>query len=1110
MKAEVSTTNRLVKAVAVMGSGTLISRVLGLVRLALILAILGSSTRQGEIFWFANLIPNTLLLFLAGGVLNTVLVPQIVRAIKHDADGGEAYVNRILTAFTLAIGSVTVLLTVASPLLLYIYVSGAWRTDALAEHYSGMVLLTYLCVPQLFFYGVFFLLSQVLNARDQFTPGMWAPIVNNIISIAVFGLYFLVWGIGDPSAPFTTGQVLVLGIGSTLGIVAQFLVLLPYMKRTGFRFRPRFDLRGAGLGKTAHLAKWTIYYVVVSQLTLIVVQRLASSATPGGRGAGMTVYSSAEMLWLLPHSLITVSLATAMLSSASRLAAEHDLAGVAAETVKTIKFAVLALVPASVLLAVFAHPLARVLLGHGSGAQGAAYIGTTLVAFAVGLVPYTIQFVCNRTYYALEDTRGAFFLQLFIALLNALFAVVLVLPFGDPEWVAPALAASVSLAYAIGVVVTMRALKRKLPSLDAHEIVRFVTRLAAFCVPSGVLAWLVSVWVIGATGGLGGDLLGGLAGGVVFLAGFAGGARLFHIRELTDAVAAVLKRGTRGAPAETPGLAEEETPAVADGLDERVDTLGRAAAVDQNSDTVSPIVESGQLLSHRYSLRDRLLRRGDTETWLAFDQVLSRLVLVHLLPTTNVRLTEVLDAARKGAIATESRFLRVLDAVECDDPELPIGGYVVCEYTPGQNLEELLQNGPLTPTEAAWIVREVADAMTSMHAQGLFHERLSPDTVLITASGNVKIVGFGVEAVLEPTNGEKGSWTQRELTDVRALGKLLYAALVYRWPGGDAWGMRAAPRDADGQYLTPRQVRQGVSPVLDSICDRILSELPRDGEPPLESASDIVFALNRVLGMTDASTDLENRLRYPTVRGGRPAEAQAEDATAELPKVAKAETDEPDLPPVPLTIQPPPIAVPATPLAKPRRRWLTILVSVVGATLLISLAVIAVQNATRGAAQPSQGITPDSPPVGRAILAGKDFDPFGGDGENPKLVPLAFDGKIETAWTTERYRKSADFGGLKPGVGIIVDLGEEKLVRVVRVNLGGQPTSLEVRVIGGDTPGEALDDWQVVGSASDLGETADISIQPTTTRYVLVWLTKVPATSGDRFQGRINEVQVLG
>ena len=484
-------------------------------------------------------------------------------------------------------------------------------------------------------------------------------------------------------------------------------------------------------------------------------------------------------------------------------------------------------------------------------------------------------------------------------------------------------------------------------------------------------------------------------------------------------------------------------------------------------------------------------------------------MLVHLLPTTNIRLTEVLDAARKGAIATESRFLRVLDAVECDDPELPIGGYVVCEYTPGQNLEELLQNGPLTPTEAAWIVREVADAMTSMHAQGLFHERLSPDTVLITASGNVKIVGFGVEAVLEPTNGEKGSWTQRELTDVRALGKLLYAALVYRWPGGDAWGMRAAPRDTDGQYLTPRQVRQGVSPVLDSICDRILSELPRDGEPPLESASDIVFALNRVLGMTDASTDLENRLRYPTVRGERPAEAQAADATAELPQVATAETDEPDLPPVPLTIQPPPIAVSAAPLAKPRRRWLTILVSVVCATLLISLAVIAVQNATRGAAQPSQGITPDTPPVGRAITAGKDFDPFGGDGENPKLVPLAFDGKNETAWTTERYRKSADFGGLKPGVGVILDLGEPKLVRVVRVNLGGQPTSLEVRVIGGDAPGEALDDWQVVGSASDLGETADISVQPTTTRYVLVWLTKVPANA-DRFQGRINEVQVLG
>lgn len=1121
MKAEVSTTNRLVKAVAVMGSGTLISRILGLLRLALILAILGSSTRQGEMFWFANLIPNTLLLFLAGGILNTVLVPQIVRAIKHDSDGGEAFVNRILTAFAVSIGAVTTVLTLASPLLLWIYVSDAWRVESLAEHYSGMLLLTYLCVPQLFFYGMFFLISQVLNAKDQFTPGMWAPIVNNIISIAVFGLYFLVWGIGDPSAAFTTGQILVLGIGSTLGIIAQFLVLLPFMKRTGFTFRFRFDLRGAGLGRTAHLAKWTIYYVIVSQLTLIVVQRLASSATPGGQGAGMTVYSSAEMLWLLPHSLITVSLATAMLSSASRLAAEDDLAGVAAETLKTIKFAVLVLVPASVLLVAFAHPLARVLLGYGAGAQGAAYIGTTLIAFSIGLVPYTIQFVCNRTYYALEDTRGAFLLQLFIAVLNAVFAIILVVPFNNPAWVAPALAASVSLAYLIGVVVTIRALKRKLPDLDVAEILRFVIRLFTFSIPAGALAFIVSVWITSAVGGRSGDLLGGVVGGLVFLAGFVGGARIFHLNELNDALRTVLRRGKNTVPTrvetETPeGLSlpvavgesegESSQPAT-EVVEELIDTSERAVAIGQADDTVSPIVESGQLLSHRYSLRDRLLRRGDTETWLAFDQVLSRLVLVHLLPTTTQRLAQVLEAARKGAVATESRFLRVLDAVECDDHELSIGGYVVCEYAPGQTLEELLQQGPLSAIEAAWVVRELADAMTTMHAQGLFHERLSPDTVLITASGNVKIIGFGVEAVLEPTSQEEASWSQRELRDVRALGRLLYAALVHRWPGGDVWGMRAAPKDQSGQYLTPRQVRQGVSPVLDAICDRMLSDQPRRGEEPISSAADLVTALNRVLGSADASSDLEYRLRYPTVHDLNRQLGSADDPpTDELPQVVMVDTDEADLPAQPLAIQPPRDSRFMSRPRPPKRRWLSVLVGLVGVTLLVSLTIIAVQNASRGTADPTPSVVP---PVGRQIVAGSDFDPIGNDGENANLVPLAFDGKPDTAWTTERYR-SADFGNRKTGVGVVVDLGEPKPVRMIRVMFAGQPHSIEIYMPSGENPGKKLDEWKSLGSLADAGDTAELNVTPVTTRYVLVWLTKVPAVEGGRFQGRINEIQVLG
>lgn len=201
-----------------------------------------------------------------------------------------------------------------------------------------MVALTYLTLPQIFFYGAFFLFGQILNARDKFGPMMWAPITNNVISILTMGVYFVVWGNGDDhSQAFTTAQILVLGIGSTLGIAAQLITLLPFIRRVGFKLRPRFDLKGTGLGKTFSLTKWTFGFVAVNQVALMLVNQLATSATATGHGAGATVYSNAHLLWILPHSLITVSLATAMLPNAPRLAASGDSAGVAQEFTKTIR-----------------------------------------------------------------------------------------------------------------------------------------------------------------------------------------------------------------------------------------------------------------------------------------------------------------------------------------------------------------------------------------------------------------------------------------------------------------------------------------------------------------------------------------------------------------------------------------------------------------------------------------------------------------------------------------------------------------------------------------------------------------------------------------------------
>ena len=277
------------------------------------------------------------------------------------------------------------------------------------------------------------------------------------------------------------------------------------------------------------------------------------------------------------------------------------------------------------------------------------------------------------------------------------------------------------------------------------------------------------------------------------------------------------------------------------------------------------------MLASRYRLEELIGESQPTVTWRAFDQVLSRSVLVHLLAPGDPGADDLLTAARKASVATDSRFLRVLDAVHSSDPA--VGSYIVCEYATGQSLEMILSHGPLSGLEAAWITREVADALAGVHSLGLYHRRISPETVIITPTGNVKIVGLLIEAALRPVASEvvHGADTP-ELVDVTDLGRLLYASLVCRWPGGPAFGLPNAPT-VGRRWMTPRQVRAGVSPALDNVCDQILGDPPRHHAPAITTAGAMVTALTKVLGNADAAPDLERRLHQPipTVGGRSPA-----------------------------------------------------------------------------------------------------------------------------------------------------------------------------------------------------------------------------------------------
>lgn len=1181
---ESGSTRRLVSAGALMAAGTMTSRVLGFVRVALLAFLIGNGTRQADIYDIASMVPTSLYILFAGGALNTVLVPQLVRAVKNDDDNGEAYTNRIMTAFGLIVAAIALISTLGTPIIVgRIYASDQWLRPEMAAHLESMLFLGYLFLPQIFLYGVFFLIGQILNARDHFGPMMWAPVVNNIVQIGVLGIYLWIYGTSDGAEPFTPAQGLLLGGGATFGIACQTLVMLLCLRRAGYRYKPRFDLKGTGLGHTFSLAKWTLGFVLVNQLALVVVTRLATAATVDGAGAGIAAYNKAYLIFVLPHSLVTVSLATAMLPSASRLAASGDMRGVARETMRTLRLVTAVLLPAAVALLALGDPITRLMFGNGLGAADAQFVGWTLRAFALGLLPFTLQYVCLRAFYALENTKITFYIQVLIASVQVSLALALVVPFHNPSWVAPALAVAFASAYTVGFFVSFHHLHRHLPHLRFLELARQVVRVTAAILPAGLLAWGASVligrWDASKVMTLG--ILG--VTGLVAVALYLLCAHVLRIGEVTEVLRTILRRGGRTpATAEPDESLESKTPgtrtAVADAEvgtrpvtsqvddeeslpDALLDPAGGAwHGADEDFDeddaeqygtdhfddaddesVVSTVIRPafdpnvfdqpsgrsihaspGQSLAGRYMLEETLSEQPETQSWVATDQVLSRPVMLYLLPRGDGRNDELLEAARRSAIATDARFLRVLDAsgepAQPDD-DAPDGPFVVCEYAAGETLASILAHGPMSALEAGWLTREVADALAGMHAQGMYHERISPESIVITPTGNVKIVGFGIQSVLEPpTNGSPDP----AQADVHDVGRVLYATLAAHYPGGPAHGLPAVPVGTDGAWLTPRDVRPGVSPALDRICEQILSERPRSGAP-LQTMSEIGRALTRVLGTADASTDLERRLRNPATTGPT---SWGEDDTdwgtehtqpvaidhAPIPASLFADASDDDSESTSMFAvsdagneltddDPTPDAGLPVREEEPSRRWLGVLLAIVAVIALISL--FAVFGRGQEETEP-QVDSPSAPtePIPAGITGATDFDPQGRDQqENPDLVPQAHDGDPETAWETVVYR-NPDMAP-KDGVGVNVQLDGEIEVTKVELMLVGDGTDLEIRVPDGDQ-------WRTIGSADDAGRDVTIDVPPTRTGEVQVWLKELPSSDQGGYLGGIAEISVLG
>ncbi|WP_433890866.1 protein kinase family protein [Streptomyces sp. CA-111067] len=500
----------------------------------------------------------------------------------------------------------------------------------------------------------------------------------------------------------------------------------------------------------------------------------------------------------------------------------------------------------------------------------------------------------------------------------------------------------------------------------------------------------------------------------------------------------------------------------------------------------APELHSGHKLARRYQLAECVTRVDGFSSWRAVDEKLRRAVGIHLLPADHPRARKVLAAARSAALLGDPRFVQVLDAVEENDLV-----YVIHEWLPdATSLADLLVTGAMEPHEAYQMVSQVSQGMAAAHREGLAHLRLDPGSVLRTVSGQYRIRGLAVAAALR---GLDSDGPQRQ--DTEAIGALLYAALTQRWPyEEDAHGLSGLPQGAGP--VAPDQVRAGVHRGLSEIAMRALVN---DGatasreEPPCTTPEELAKA---VAGLP--------RIRPPEQH---------------VPPAYEAAAFRQPPPPAGATRQP--MAPPSPPPALPGRTG-SALKWAVAALLIVAIGLGSWQLADVLKSREDQSTGRQSTPTGQKAaqdpttaapkplqIAGlKDFDPFGEDGENPKQVKLAYDNDPATSWETKSYT-SSNFGNLKSGVGLILDLGSAKHISNVKVDFTGQ-TPVDLMAAPASTATMPTDFTAFTKVASGRG--TDVTLTPSKalhTRYVLVWITSLPLTDG-KYRAQVSEIHVTG
>ncbi|MFC7276756.1 murein biosynthesis integral membrane protein MurJ [Paractinoplanes rhizophilus] len=523
---------------AIMAAGSLVSRLIGFVRNALIGITLGAGI--GDAYTSAQFLPGQIYELLLGGILSSVLIPLLVRRRKSDPDGGLEFTRKLLTFAIVSLGIATILVVAAAPLITAIQAS----SDNNAAYRDLVTHFAYLILPIIFFTGLSALIGAVLNVRGHFAAPTWAPILNNLVVIATCGVFIMFFSKDNlTEETISGGAILLMGLGTLLGMVVQAIGLLPALRKVGFRWKWRWDPRSLGLGEIGRLAGWMLCYVAANQVAVFVVVRILNRVADGD-SASVLAFNNVFLLTMMAHGIIGVSVMTALLPKMSAAAADGRYADVSADLSRGIRLTATALAPIAVVYGVLAAPIAVMLFQGGKYTNANALAtGTVLAVAAFAVIPLSISYLCTYAFYSLQGNKTAALINLPVVAVRIgaylVFAAVL-----SKAHSAAGMTAGNALSYLVSALISLAVLRRRIGRLNLGSVAAALMKVLIAAAVAAALGLLVVHFLpgAGAPSGRGEAFVQLLAGGAVILIVYLAAATLLRVREVSQVMGMVRRK----------------------------------------------------------------------------------------------------------------------------------------------------------------------------------------------------------------------------------------------------------------------------------------------------------------------------------------------------------------------------------------------------------------------------------------------------------------------------------------------------------------------------------------------------------------------------------------